>query len=174
MVSASEYERKREERIARNREIMASLLGDAPTMFQARADATAKRALQKPPHLAATSKRARLTVDAAPEHVERRVSARLRNKARVAYFVDHDTDEVSEAKHKRSLEKKYDVKPSIVHGPSTATAEAERVGAARVPGSIRDLNAEIGYLREHFLGKTLAPTDGTGAMKQRVVSVLSP
>ena len=58
--------------------------------------------------------------------------------------------------------------------PPPKHVKQEGEAPARVAGSIRDLDAQLEHVRRDFLGQSIPPIDGTGAMKQRVVHVLSP
>ena len=104
MAPVSEYERKREERIARNRELMEQLLGSAPRAFAASVSAAAGQGQMR---TATPAKRKAAAATALSlEHsslLPRRSSDRLRNKPAVVYTSFNYNDDLGDHIKSKSI-----------------------------------------------------------------------
>jgi hypothetical protein len=162
----TEYERKREARIARNRAILLALVGDLPT---------ALTTTPSPPPRArvkAKEKRARIAIDL--EDLRR--SDRVRRlPARVYTTFERDEDLGDDAARRRAAsdlpKPKPKPKPTRVAAVATASAKAKSPAAPPAKGSIKTLVVRARAFAANHLGASIG--DGTGAKKAAVIHALA-
>ncbi|EEH59586.1 uncharacterized protein MICPUCDRAFT_55818 [Micromonas pusilla CCMP1545] len=162
----TEYERKREARIARNRAILLALVGDLPN---------ALTTTPSPPPRArvkAKEKRARIAIDL--EDLRR--SDRVRRlPARVYTTFERDEDLGDDAARRRAAsdlpKPKPKPKPTRVAAVATASAKAKSPAAPPAKGGIKTLVVRARAFAANHLGASIG--DGTGAKKAAVIHALA-
>ena len=173
----TEYEQRREARIARNREILMQLVGNLP------AHAEMMLADTSPvPKASGAKRKARPSVP--PE--EQRRSGRIRNMPAPIYTsfeVDEDLGD-AHARAKRRAEKRAKVAAARA-ARGDASRDDPRAGASKprppakpsappAKGSIKTLDAKMRECATEYLGAPIFPPPGDGALKAAVIHALSP
>jgi hypothetical protein len=164
----TEYEQRREARIARNREILLRLVGDLPAH---KALLDAGQHSSPPPKYGAKRK-----ATSVPEGEQRR-SGRIRNMPapiHTSFEVDEDLGDVGARAARREARRKASTKRS---GVDDSTNIRHVKGPAKPPaplarGSIKTLCARIDDVTKKYLGCPIS--DGTGALKAAVIHALAP
>ena len=173
----TEYEQRREARIARNREILMQLVGNLP------AHAETMRADTSPaPKSSGAKRKARPSVP--PE--EQRRSGRIRNMPAPIYTsfeVDEDLGD-AHARAKRRAEKRAKVAAArAARGDASRDDPRAEASKPRPPakpsappakGSIKTLDAKMRECATEYLGAPIFPPPGDGALKAAVIHALSP
>ena len=175
----NEYEAKRDARIARNRAILAQLVGDLPHALMTAPTGTSPRASRK---AGSGKKRPRATID----EEDLRRSGRIRNLPAPIYTTFERDDDLGDQNASRS-------RPRGVHGQTTARAAKDRYAGTSAAGgivtttstprsskpaapvsanSLRSLDAKMSQCAANHLGRPIS--DGTGAFKAAVVHEISP
>ena len=178
----NEYEAKRDARIARNRAILAQLVGDLPHALMTAPTGTSPRASRK---AGSGKKRPRATID----EEDLRRSGRIRNLPAPIYTTfERDDDLGDNSSRSRSR---------VVHKQTTATSPRAptkdryagtsaaggivttkstprfaKPAAALSANSLRSLDAEMSKCSRNHLGRPIS--DGTGGFKAAVVHEISP
>lgn len=166
----TEYEQRREARIARNREILVRLVGDLPAHW----------AMMKDPNESSPEKKKtgvkRKPRASIPEEDQRR-SGRIRNLPAPIYTsfeVNEDLgDQLVRAARREARRKQIatDRSKGSVSGES-AKPKPSKPPAPPAFGSIKTLEAKINECSLTHLGQPIS--DGTGALKAAVIHTLSP
>ena len=173
----TEYEQRREARIARNREILMQLVGNLP------AHAETMRADTSPaPKSSGAKRKARPSVP--PE--EQRRSGRIRNMPAPIYTsfeVDEDLGD-AHARAKRRAEKRAKMAAArTARGDASRDDPRAEASKPRPPakpsappakGSIKTLDAKMRECATEYLGAPIFPPPGDGALKAAVIHALSP
>ena len=178
----NEYEAKRDARIARNRAILAQLVGDLPHALMTAPTGTSPRASRK---AGSGKKRPRATID----EEDLRRSGRIRNLPAPIYTTFERDDDLGDQNASRS-------RPRGVHGQTTAndaraakdryagtsaaggivtttsTPRSSKPAAPVSANSLRSLDAKMSQCAANHLGRPIS--DGTGAFKAAVVHEISP
>jgi len=161
----NEYERKREERIARNKAVLERLIANNP----------AHAALHTERPSASTSARAKPKKAAAvPEHELRR-SGRVRKLPAPVYttFDVHDDlgDGYRAAKRAKHGDQKTD---EVSHQRKMPKQMSSTPSAPPSANSLRALKARLWDVYTNYLGEPIPPPPGDGGLKAAVVRALSP
>ena len=173
----TEYEQRREARIARNREILMQLVGNLPAHAEMMLADTSPA-----PKSSGAKRKARPSVP--PE--EQRRSGRIRNMPAPIYTsfeVDEDLGD-AHARAKRRAEKRAKVAAARA-ARGDASRDDPRAGASKprppakpsappAKGSIKTLDAKMRECATEYLGAPIFPPPGDGALKAAVIHALSP
>ena len=172
------YERKREERIARNREILAQLVANNPLHRALQACAGAPASAATAPH---AGKRQRAVVSLDTSLLRR--SSRVQHLPAPIYTTFDYDDDLGDAagdgeqqdRKRRGVIRPSDTTPSS-SPPSSSRASKPTTSAAAplAANAIRALDARLDACYASHLGLPIVPIAGSGAMKQTVIDVLSP
>jgi hypothetical protein len=164
----TEYEQRREARIARNREILMRLVGDLPAH---------KALMEADPRSSPKPKSAKRKAASIPEGEQRR-SGRIRNMPAPIYTsfeVDEDLGDAGARAARREARRK--ASSSSRSGGSVARDKVAPRGSPKPPappakGSIKTLAARVDEVAAKYLGRPIS--DGTGALKAAVIHELAP
>ena len=164
----TEYEQRREARIARNREILMRLVGDLPAH---------KALMEADPRSSPKPKSAKRKAASIPEGEQRR-SGRIRNMPAPIYTsfeVDEDLGDAGARAARREARRK--ASSSSRSGGSVARDKVAPRGSPKPPaphakGSIKTLAARVDEVAAKYLGRPIS--DGTGALKAAVIHALAP
>ena len=173
----TEYEQRRDARIARNREILMQLVGNLP------AHAEMMRADTSPaPKSSGAKRKARPSV---PLEEQRR-SGRIRNMPAPIYTsfeVDEDLGD-AHARAKRRAEKRAEAAAARDARRDASRDDPDARGSKPKPpakpsappakGSIKTLDAKMRECATEYLGAPIFPPPGDGALKAAVIHALSP
>ena len=173
----TEYEQRRDARIARNREILMQLVGNLP------AHAEMMRADNSPaPKSSGAKRKARPSV---PLEEQRR-SGRIRNMPAPIYTsfeVDEDLGD-AHARAKRRAEKRAEAAAARDARRDASRDDPDARGSKPKPpakpsappakGSIKTLDAKMRECATEYLGAPIFPPPGDGALKAAVIHALSP
>jgi len=161
----NEYERKREERIARNKAVLERLIANNPAhaalhterpSASASARAKPKKAAAVPEHELRRSGRVRKLP--APVYTTFDVHDDLGDGYRAAKRAKHGDQKTDEVSHQRKMPKQVSSTPSA---PPSAN-------------SLRALKARLWDVYTNYLGEPIPPPPGDGGLKAAVVRALSP
>lgn len=159
----NEYERKREERIARNKAILAELLAVSDGAREC-LDATTRAQETK-----SSAKRERKE---SRENVEVRRSNRVRGFAAPVYTTFDVDDDLGDAP--RGGKRARATGDETERRARSTAASARKPSAPPSANSLRALRAKLWDVYAEYLGERIEPPDGDGGMKAAVVRVLSP
>ena len=155
----TEYEARREARIARNRAILLELVGSLP----------AHREMLAAGSPAAPTKRAakKRKAPSVPEEEQRR-SGRIRNLPAPIYTTFERDEDLGD----RVARRRGDATTTPRSKPTAK--KPSKPAAPPAVGSIKTLDARITRCAAEYLGAKIAPPPGSGALKEAVIRELAP
>ena len=162
----NEYERKREERIARNRVVLERLIASDPThaaLHAASTSSTSRRVGDS--STKKTVKAPRRVVDAS----DLRRSGRVRKLPAPVYTTFDVDDDLGDANAKRKR-----AKTGGTTTTTTTAAAARKPSAPASANSLRALDARLWDVYVKYLGLPIPPPPNDGGLKAAVVRALSP
>ena len=155
----TEYEARREARIARNRAILLELVGSLPAHREMLAAGS-----PAPPTKRAAKKRKAPSV---PEEEQRR-SGRIRNLPAPIYTTFERDEDLGD----RVARRRGDATTTPRSKPTAK--KPSKPAAPPAVGSIKTLDARITRCAAEYLGAKIAPPPGSGALKEAVIRELAP
>jgi len=155
----TEYEQRREARIARNRAILLELVGSLPAHREMLAAGS-----PAPPTKRAAKKRKAPSV---PEEEQRR-SGRIRNLPAPIYTTFERDEDLGD----RVARRRGDATTTPRSKPTAK--KPSKPAAPPSVGSIKTLDARITRCAAEYLGAKIAPPPGSGALKEAVIRELAP
>jgi len=158
----NEYERKREERIARNRAVLERLIASDPAHAALHAASSSTRRVGD--STKKTVKTPRRVVDAS----DLRRSGRVRKLPAPVYTTFDVDDDLGDANAKRKRAKTGGTTTT------TAAAAARKPSAPASANSLRALDARLWDVYVKYLGLPIPPPPNDGGLKAAVVRALSP
>ena len=164
----NEYERRREERIARNRAVLERLIASDPAHAALHA-ATSKTTSRATPRVdSKLKKKTARRVDAS----DLRRSGRVRKLPAPVYTTFDVDDDLGDANATRKRVKMSET--AAARKPSGTAAAARKSSAPPSANSLRALDARLWDVYVNYLGLPISPPPNDGGLKAAVVRALSP
>ena len=165
----NEYERRREERIARNRAVLERLIASDPAHAALHAGTSKTTSRATPRVDSKLKKKTARRVDAS----DLRRSGRVRKLPAPVYTTFDVDDDLGDANATRKRVKMSET--AAVRKPNgTAAAAARKSSAPPSANSLRALDARLWDVYVNYLGLPISPPPNDGGLKAAVVRALSP